>query len=332
MNETSTPAAEPESAGTPPDSTAIEPAAAAAEDVPRAPQANTRPSFPQRVLITSLFLVMGLAAGFVAWQLQSEFILRADPLAPSGVPGQAQADLEISLYGFEYAFQAFGIPPKHSSFNVLEGPASASQGPTPTSPNPAQVQAQMQLEAERVIKETSPRKNRVAVYLMLLGTMLGAATGLSEGIRRRSILMIIGGVLACAVLAGAAGFLSGALHARTDAALAGQDLHHEIALMVPQFVAWLILGLGLIAWPLAMNPSRKAVEGLATAAIAGALLCSLIYVPLAQQIFFDDRLERSLPGHVYSFLFWFLFGSGVLSLLIGNACANIGRQPAPAAE
>ena len=331
MNETSTPAPEPESVATPPDSAAIEPAAA--EDVPRAPQTNTRPSFPQRVLITSLFLVMGLAAGFVAWQLQSEFILRADPLAPgSGWAGQAQPDLDISLYGLEYAFQAFGIPPKQSSFNVLEGPASASQGPTPTSPNPVQVQAQMQLEREKTIKETSPRKNRVAVYLMLLGIMLGAATGLSEGIRRRSILMIIGGVLACAVLAGAAGFLGGALHARADAALTGQDLNREVALMVPQFVAWLILGLGLIAWPLAMNPSRKAAESLATAAIAGALLCSLIYVPLAQQIFYDDRLERSLPGHVYSFLFWFLFGSGVLSLLVGNACANIGRQPAPAAE
>ena len=71
---------------------------------------------------------------------------------------------------------------------------------------------------------------------------------------------------------------------------------------------------------------------LQTAAIAGALLCSLIYVPLAQTIFFDDPLEHSLPAHVYSYMFWFLFGSGVLSLLIGNACANIGRLPEAATE
>lgn len=321
MNETSPPTPEAESVETPPEASVVE------EDS-SAPPASTRPSFLQRILITSLFLVMGLAASLVAWQVQSEFVLRADPLAP----GQGPADAEISLYGFQYAIQALGIPPKQSSFNVLDGSDADSQPAMSTSPDPVQVQAQIKREAERAIKAASPRKNRVAVYLLLLGVMLGAATGLSEGIRRRSILMIIGGTLACAVLAGSAGFLGGALHARVANALDGQDLNPYVALMAPQFVAWLALALGLVAWPLAMNPRLKALEGLGTAAIAGALLCSLIYVPLAQTIFFDDPLEHSLPAHVYSYMFWFLFGSGVLSLLIGNACANIGRLPEAATE
>jgi len=314
--------------------TAFEPAESVEqeEDIPPVPPSDTRPGGPQRVLITLLFLVLGLGAALAAWQLQSEFIIKAGPLAPSGIPGEAQEDPEISLYGLEYAFAALGVPSRHSSFNILEGPGSDSQSPPPSSPDPAQVLAQMQLEAERAIKETAPRRNRVAVYLLLLGVMLGAATGLSEGIRRRSVLLILGGTLACAVLAGSAGFLGGALHSRVANALDGQDLNPYVALMAPQLVAWLALALGLIAWPLAMNPSLKATEGLGTAAIAGALLCSLIYVPLAQTIFFDDPLEHSLPAHVYSYMFWFLFGSGVLSLLIGNACANIGRQPRTATE
>ena len=296
------------------------------------PAADTRPSRTQRLLFTLLFLTLGLGAGFVAWQLQSEFILRIEPLAPSGLPGEAQQDLEISLYGFEFVFQAFGIPPRHSSFNVLEGPASDSPTPMPSSPDPAQDMEQMKLEAERAAKGATPRRNRVAVYLLLLGILLGAATGLAEGIRRRSILMIIGGTLACAVLAGAAGFLGGALHSRVADAMNGRDINAYVALMAPQFVAWLCLGVGLIAWPMAMNPNLKALEGLGTAAVAGGLLCSLIYVPLAQTIFFDDPLEHSLPGHVYSYLFWYLFGSGILSLLIGNACANISRHARQTAD
>ena len=329
MNETpqTTPDPEPST-----DMQTPQPAEDTSQQTTEQPATDTRPSRSQRLLFTLLFLTLGLVAGYVAWQLQSEFILRADPLAPSGIPGQAQEDPEISLYGFEHIIQAFGIPPRHSSFNILEGPAGDSPTPTPSSPNPAQVMEQMKLEAERAVKEVTPRRNRVAVYLLLLGILLGAATGLAEGIRRRSILMIIGGTLACAVLAGAAGFLGGALHTRVADAMNGKDINAYVALMVPQFVAWLCLGVGLVAWPMAMNPNLKAIEGLGTAAFAGGLLCSLIYVPLAQTIFFDDRLEHSLPGHVYSYLFWYLFGSGVLSLLVGNACANISRHAGPSAN
>jgi len=300
-------------------------------ELPHNPSSFTGPGIGHRLLITLLFLALGLGGGAVAWRLQTRFTLVSTPLAPTGNAGDAHPDPDISLYGLEYVIQALGIPPKHSSFHVLPEPSSGSQSSGSTSPNTAVELANIERELERRKLDITPRRNRAAVYLLLLGIPLGAALGLAEGIRRRSFVMLFGSTLASAVLAGAAGFLGGALHARVANAMAGKDLDIYVTLMTPQFVAWFVLAVGLIAWPLAMNLNYKTGQNLITSAIAAALLCSLIYVPAAQTIFFDDPLSYSLPGHIYSFLFWYLFGSGMLSLVIGNACANIRYQPLPSA-
>ena len=94
---------------------------------------------------------------------------------------------------------------------------------------------------------------------------------------------------------------------------------------------WFVIGIGAMVWPLAMNPSLKPAQSLGTAVVASALLSSLISVPVAQAVFFDDPFELAVPGHIYSYGFWFLFGSGFLSMLLGLGCANIGlKQPQPA--
>jgi hypothetical protein len=278
--------------------------------------------------IMLLFLVFGIVGGTAGWQLQTEFDLQTAPLTPTG-PGQPHPDPDISLYGFEYAIQALGISPTHSSF-TLAGLFQASSAAT--SPDPVQVQAEMKVEAERRNQDIALRSNRVAVYLLLLGIPLGAALGLAEGIRRRTIMALLVGPIASALIAGAAGFLGGLLHTRAANAIQGHDIDQHVALMVPQFIAWGTLALGLIVWTLATNPGREAAQNLVGAALAGAILCSLIYVPASEIIFFDDPLEHALPGHPDSFRFWFLFGSGVLGLLIGNASANLGHQPRTATD
>ena len=331
MNEISPTTPEPAPDPTPDAGDALTPASEVLEPSPDSvpvPPADARPGTRHRLLITLLFLVLGLGGGTVGWLLQSRFIMVAAPLAPTGIPGATLPDREISLYGLEYAMQVLGISPKHSSFNLLDEVAGDSGAAI--SPNPAQEMAKMKLAEERRLREATPRSNRAAVYLLLLGLPLGAALGLAEGIRRRSIVMLIGGTLGCAFLAGAAGFLAGRLHAWVDAALGERYvMDFNVALLPPQFVAWLLLALGLVAWPLATNSNLKALQGLATAAFASALLFGLIYAPVAQLIFIDDPLENALPCHVYSFLFWYLFGSGMLSLLIGNACSHLG-VPRPA--
>ncbi len=289
---------------------------------------SNRPSTAHRIGITLLFLAFGIVGGTAGWQLQSEFDLQVAPLTPTG-PRQSHTDPHISLYGFEYAIQALGITPTHSSF-TLPGMFVASSAST--SPDPEAVKAQMKVEAERRKQNVAPRTNRVAVYLLLLGIPLGAALGLAEGIRRRTITTLLVGPLVSALIVGAAGFLGGTLHSRTANAILGKDIDQYVALMLPQFFAWGTIALGLIVWTLAINPSREAAGKLVTAALAGAALCSLIYVPASEIIFFDDPLELSLPGHPDSFRFWFLFGSGVLSLLIGNAAANLGHRRPTAAD
>lgn len=329
MNDTSSPAPEPDS-GQRSDSTP-----AAADTSPPAPDVSepseppsdaspsTGPGTGHRLLITLLFLALGLAGGTGAWWLQSRFTVEIMPLAASGIPGEPHPDPDISLYGLEYVIQALGIPPRQSSFTVFpESPGGSSNS---TSINTAVEMANINRELSRRRLDITPRRNRVAVYLLLLGISFGVAIGLAEGIRRRSIVMLIGGALISPVLAGAAGFLGGALHARVANAMQSTNLDADVALMVPQFAGWFVLAVGLCAWPAAIKPNSTTALNLLAAAAAGALLYSMIYVLAAQQIFFDDPLAHSLPCHIYSFLFWYLFGSGMLSLTIGDACANIRR-------
>jgi len=313
---------------TPPDTSANDSAPTAKSTVESTSAPSNRPSIGHRMRITLLFLVFGIVGGTAGWQLQTEFDLQVAPLTPTG-PGQPHADPDISLYGFEYAIQTLGIPPTHSSFTL----AGLFQASSPsTSPDPVQVKAEMKIEVERRKKDIALRSNRVAVYLLLLGLPLGAALGLAEGIRRRTIMALLLGPLASALIAGAAGFLAGVLHTSTANAIQGYDIDQYVALMVPHFIAWGTIALGLIAWTLATNFGREAAQNLVTAALTGAILCSLIYVPASEIIFFDDPLEHALPGHPDSFRFWFLFGSGVLGLLIGNASANLGHQTRTASD
>lgn len=272
-----------------------------------------------RLTALVLFLALGLIGSAVAWELQTRFVLKADPLAPSGTV----QDLDISLFGLEYVLNVMGVPPRHSSFNVL---ASAGGGgnAASTSPNPDQEMAKMRLVEERKQLGVVPRRNRAAVYFLLLGIPLGAALGLAEGIRRRSLREIIGNMASMCILAAAAGFLGGSLHARVGEALASRtDLDPIVAQMVPQFVAWLTLALGLIAWPVAKAANKDTTLNFAVAAIVGALIGSVLYAPISQAIFIDDLFEYGMPGHVYSFLFWYLFGGAALSLSTGNACSQI---------
>ena len=290
------------------------------------------PSTAAKLSITVMFVVLGLVGAWAGWTVQSDFVREATPLAPSGMPGEGQLDSEFTLHGFEVIMAAMGVPAKQSTFNILLGADEIDSGPVGTSPDPQQVMAQMKEEAKRSQKEISPRRNRVAVYLLLLGIPLGAGIGLAEGIRRRSILHLLAAPVACAILTGAAGFLAGGLHARVAMAVQPIDLRDDFKLMIPNFVAWLVIGLGAAVWPLAMSPTAKALKGIGSAVIASALLNSLIYGIIAQAIFIDDDFKFAIPGHVYSFMFWFLFGSGCLCLLLGLSCANMGRQrPQPAA-
>jgi len=302
------------------------------------PVVDPSPSTVTKLSITMLFMVLGVAGAWVGWIVQTDFVRKALPNAPSGMPGEGQVDSEftlefhgVELKGFEVLMAAMGVPAKHSTFNVLLNSNDIQSGPTGTSPDPQQVQAQMKREAERHQQGVSPRRNRVALYLMLLGIPLGAGIGLAEGIRRLSILHLLTGTIACAVLVGAAGFLGGGLHARVAETLAPNDLNEYIKLMIPQFVAWFVIGVGMVVWPLAMNPTLKTALSLGTTVVASALLSSLIYIPIGQAVFFDDSFELSVPGHVFSYGFWFFFGSGVLSMLVGHACASMGRpRPQPA--
>jgi hypothetical protein len=140
-------------------------------------------------------------------------------------------------------------------------------------------------------------------------------------------------MIAMCFLAAAAGFLGGGLHARIAEALATRnDIDPLVALMLPQFVGWFILALGLVAWPIAKNRNKNITLILAAAAIVGALICSVLYVPVSQAIFFDDPFEYALPGHIYSFRFWYLFGGVALSLSIGNACSHQIAVPEPETE
>jgi len=289
----------------------------------------TAPQGTNRLAALILFLVLGLIGSAVAWKLQTNFIIKADPLVPSGTV----KDLDISLYGLEHLINVMGIPPRHSSFNVL---ASADGGgnSASTSPNPNQEMAKMRLAEERKKLGMVPRRNRAAVYFLLLGIPLGAILGLAEGIRRRSLKAILGNMTAMCILAAAAGFLGGGLHARVGEALAPRtDLDPIVAQMVPQFVAWLTLAVGLIAWPVAKNANKDTTLNFAVSAVVGALIGSVLYAPISQAIFIDDLFEFGMPGHIYSFLFWYLFGGAALSLLLGNACSQTTvPQPAPSPE
>jgi len=281
-------------------------------------QPNT-PRRSKRLTCMGLFLVLGLIGSTVAWELQSRFIIKADPLAPSGTV----KDLDISLFGLEHAINAMGIPAKHSSFNVL----AASEGggnSASTSPNPQQEMEKMRIVEEREQQGVVPRRNRAAVYLLLLGIPLAAALGLAEGIRRRSLKETIGGMIAMSFLGAAAGFLSGGLHARVGEALASRtDIDPIVAQMVPQVVACFTLALGLIAWPVAKAANKDTTLNLLVAAFVATLIGSVVYAPISQAIFIDDPFKYGMPGHIYSFGFWYLFVGGTFSLLIGNACSQI---------
>ena len=285
-----------------------------------------------KLAITVMFMVLGLVGAWAGWIVQTDFVREATPLAPSGMPGEGQLDSEFTLHGFEVIMSWMGVPAKQSTFNILLQADEIDSGPVGTSPDPQQVMAQLKEEAKRSQKEISPRRNRVAVYLLLLGIPLGAGIGLAEGIRRRSVLQLLAAPVACAILTGAAGFLAGGLHARVAMAVQPIDLRPDFKLMIPNFVAWLVIGLGAAVWPLAMNLTAKALKGIGPAVVASALLNSLIYGIIAQAIFIDDDFTFAVPGHVYSFMFWFLFGSGCLCLLLGLTCAGMGRQrPQPVA-
>ncbi len=326
MNDTSSSAPEPEPVENPQEPVQ-EPTDASIEHAP---------TTAAKLTITTMFIVLSLAGAWTGWIVQTDFVRKSTPNAPSGMPGQGQVDSEftlefhgVELKGFDVIMSAMGVPAKQSTFNVLLNSSDIESGPVGTSPDPQQVQAQMKRENERRQRGVSPRRNRVALYLMLLGIPLGAGLGLAEGIRRRSILQVVIGTIASAVLVGAAGFLAGGLHARVATILEPNDLDQYIKLMIPQFVAWFVIGIGAMVWPLAMNPSLKTAQSLGSAVVASAMLSCLIYVPVAQAVFFDDPFELSVPGHIYSYGFWFVFGSGFLSMLLGLGCANIGRTQPP---
>tara|TARA_Y100001934_G_scaffold272398_2_gene360604 strand:+ start:35 stop:607 length:573 start_codon:yes stop_codon:yes gene_type:complete len=158
-----------------------------------------RPS--NRLTCMGLFLVLGLIGSTVAGELQSRFTIKADPLVPSGTVKA----LDISLLGLEHVINAMRIPAKHSSFNVL----TASEGggdSASTSPNPQQEMEKMRIVEEREQQGVVPRRNRAAVYSLLLGIPLAAALSLAEGIRRRSLKETIGGMIAMSLLGASAGF------------------------------------------------------------------------------------------------------------------------------
>jgi len=334
MNDTPSSTPEPDATSQPePAETAPEPAQQTA-----ASAVESAPTTAAKLAVTAMFILLGSIGAWTGWVVQTDFVSKATPNAPSGMPGEGQVDSEftlafrgVELTGFNTIMSAMGVPAKQSTFNVLLNSSDIESGPVGTSPDPQQVQAQMKREDERRQRGVSPRRNRVALYLMLLGIPLGVGLGLAEGIRRRSILQVLVGAIACAILVGAAGFLAGGLHARVATILEPNDLNQYIKLMIPQFVAWFVIGIGAMVWPLAMNPSLKTAQSLGTAVVASALLSCLIYVPVAQAVFFDDPFELAVPGHIYSYGFWFLFGSGFLSMLLGLGCANIGlKQPQPA--
>jgi hypothetical protein len=287
---------------------------------------NSPPALSEKLKTTALFLALSLAAAGLGWTVHGEFMDRAVPLPPSGMPGEVQADTPISLYGLEHVMAILGVPPRQSSFfNRLEEASGNGMNQNASFPGPNQ--ARRSPEADDIQREFTTRRHRVSVYLLILGIPLGAAIGLAESLRRKSAKLIVGGLLVGAILGGAAGFLAGSLHVTTDRAMQEVELDTELKLMAPQFVAWSVLGLGLIVWPLSLTPNVRTALQLSSTVIAGSLFLSLVYILVALQIYYDDRLAHSIPSHAHSFLFWFLFGSGILSVVIGHSRANNPLPP-----
>lgn len=279
----------------------------------------------RRWLVSLLFLALGLGGATAGWKLKCEFDFRSSPRFPSTGPQDIAPDEAFTMFGLERLIEALGIEPKPSSFHLL---VQAGGGPQmSTSPNRAQVMADMEREAKRKESKIRPRRNKVAVYFLLLGIPLGACLGLAEGLRRFSLMRIIIGLLVGAVIGGAAGFLAGGLQTRAHVALASATFDGNYKLMIVQLVSWSVLAVGVGVGAAVASTTVKALASYVTGGVAAALLVALIYVPSALLIFPYDVLENALPADKNGSLYWYLFGSGMISLMIGHSSATTADTP-----
>lgn len=287
-------------------------------------------SFGRRLLVSFLFLALGLAGAAAGWKLKCEFDFRSSPRASSAGVSDGPPNEPFTLFGLEKLINALGIEPKPSSFHLLSAGEGGAQ--ISTSPDPAQVMADIKRAAERKQAERAPRRNRVAVYFLLLGLPLGACIGLAEGLRRLSLVSIVTGLLAGTVLGGAAGFLAGGLQSRAHGALASFTFDNNYKLMIVQLVGWSVLAVGISVGTAVASAKIKAFANYITGGLAAGLLIALIYVPSALLIFPYDILEDALPRDKNGSLYWFLFGGAMISLLIGHGSATTSgsaNEPVP---
>ena len=84
------------------------------------------PTTAAKLTITTMFIVLSLAGAWTGWIVQTDFVRKSTPNAPSGMPGQGQVDSEftlefhgVELKGFDVIMSAMGVPAKQSTFNVL---------------------------------------------------------------------------------------------------------------------------------------------------------------------------------------------------------------------
>jgi hypothetical protein len=287
-------------------------------------------SFGRRLLVSLLFLSLGLGGAAAGWKLKCEFDFRSSPRASSAGTSDGPPNEPFTLFGLEQLINALGIEPKPSSFHLLSSGEGGSQ--VATSPDPAQVMADIKRAAERKKAERAPRRNRVAVYFLLLGLPLGACIGLAEGLRRLSLISIVTGLLVGTVVGGAAGFLAGGLQSRAHVALASFTFDNNYKLMIVQLVGWSALAIGIGVATAVASTKAKAFANYITGGLAAGLLVALIYVPSALLIFPYDILEDALPRDKNGSLYWFLFGGAMISLLIGHSSATTtgsANEPVP---
>ncbi len=287
-------------------------------------------SFGRRLLVSFLFLGLGLAGAAAGWKLKCEFDFRSSPRASSAGTSDGPPNEPFTLFGLEQLINALGIEPKPSSFYLLGAGEGGSQ--VATSPDPAQVMADIKRAAERKKAERAPRRNRIAVYFLLLGLPLGACLGLAEGLRRLSLVSIVIGLLAGTVLGGAAGFLAGGLQARAHVAMTSFTFDNNYKLMIVQLVGWSVLAIGIGVGTAVASTKIKAFANYITGGLAAGLLVALIYVPSALLIFPYDILDDALPRDKNGSLYWFLFGGAMISLLIGHGSATTSgaaNKPVP---
>lgn len=279
-----------------PQDNTIEPAAASPNPEVAVPVHN-------RHLWLLTFLVLGLAGGGISWFVKGKF----DAARTVTENGQLAPNSHF-----------LGIPFKTATFTADE--RLADGGPMmATSPDPVQVAKDMAAEKERKSKAISPRRNRYAVYYLLLGLFLAGPIGLAEGIRRKQGRDIAIGAAAGILLGAAFGYLAGLLLARINVALMTTTLEGTYRLMIVHLVGWSILAFSVAAGTGIISFNAKTILGNAVSGFAAAVISSLLFVPIAQTIYIDEPFEFPIsevdPNCV---MFLYLLGSGTISMFVGH--------------